>query len=110
LLEGVPGIGFQPIADWAEITPWLMCLLIEPEFGKTRDEVAQGLRAVGIDSRPFFIPLHTLPPFRQESVARGEQLPITDGLARTGINLPTFPGMSRGDVERVCSALQSLRD
>ena len=110
LLESVPGIGFQPIADWAEITPWLMCLLIEPEFGKTRDEVAEGLRAVGIDSRPFFIPLHTLPPFRQESQARGEQLPITERLAHAGINLPTFPGMSRGDVERVCNAVRRLRD
>jgi perosamine synthetase len=109
LLEGVPGIGFQPIADWAEITPWLMCLLIEPQFGKTRDEVAEGLRAVGIDSRPFFIPLHTLPPFRQESVARGEQLPITERLARTGINLPTFPEMGRGDVERVCDAVRGLQ-
>ncbi len=109
-LEGVPGIRFQPIADWAEITPWLMCLLIEPEFEKTRDEVAAGLRAAGIDSRPFFIPLHTLPPFRQESLARGELLPITERLARTGINLPTFPGMSRGDVERVCGAVRSLRE
>jgi perosamine synthetase len=86
-----------------------MCLLIEPGFGKTRDEVAEGLRAVGIDSRPFFIPLHTLPPFRQESVARGEQLPITERLARTGINLPTFPEMGRGEVERVCDAVRSLR-
>ena len=87
-----------------------MCLLIEPEFGKTRDQVAEGLRAAGIDSRPFFIPLHTLPPFRQESQARGERLPITERLAHTGINLPTFPGMRRGDVERVCNAVRSLRD
>ena len=107
-LQGVPGIGFQPIADWAEITPWLMCLLIEPEFGKTRDQVAEGLRAAGIDSRPFFIPLHTLPPFRQESLARREQLPITERLSSTGINLPTFPGMTQGDVARVCDALSAL--
>jgi perosamine synthetase len=107
-LQSVPGIGFQPIAEWAEITPWLMCLLIEPEFGKTRDQVADGLRAAGIDTRPFFIPLHTLPPFRQESLARHEQLPVTERLASTGINLPTFSGMTQGDVARVCDALSAL--
>jgi|GEM_PF-356352 len=108
-LEGTLGIGFQPIAPWAEITPWLMCLLIEPEFGRTRDEVATELAAAGIDSRPFFIPLHTLPPFRHESILRGEKLPITERLARNGINLPTFPAMSRADVDRVCGTLSRLR-
>lgn len=107
-LADVPGIGFQPIAAWAEITPWLMCLLINSEFGRTRDEVAAGLAAAGIDTRPFFIPLHTLPPYRQESALRHEQLPVTEQLACTGINLPTYTAMTQADVYGICSALQSL--
>lgn len=109
MLAGVPGIGFQPIANWAEITPWLMCLLIEPEFGKTRDEVAEGLRAVGIDSRPFFLPLHTLPPFRQESMARRDDLSVTTRLAVRGINLPTYPALREEDVDFICTALARCR-
>lgn len=108
-LAGLPGVGFQPIAPWAQITPWLMCLQITPEFGRTRQEVMAHLESQDIETRPFFIPLHTLPPFRVESRARHEHLPVTDRLAESGINLPTYPGMTEGDVDRVCAALASAR-
>jgi len=108
-LEGTPGLGFQPIAEWAEITPWLMCLQITPAFGRSRDEVMSMLHAEGIDTRPFFVPLHSLPPFRRESEGRGEVLPVTDQLASRGVNLPTYPSMTEGDVDRICSALISMR-
>jgi perosamine synthetase len=108
-LEGLKGIGFQPVAPWARITPWLMCLLIEEEFGRPREQVMAALADAGIETRPFFIPLHTLPPFRHESRARGEVLPITDRLAAIGVNLPTYPGMNREDVARICGSLRRLR-
>jgi len=108
-LRDLTGISFQPVADWAETTPWLMCLQIEPDFGKTRDAVAAGLASAGIDTRPFFIPLHTLPPFRQQSVERGEHLPLTATLAERGLNLPTYPTMTEDDVAYVCDALAAIR-
>lgn len=108
MLAGTRGIGFQPIAPWAEITPWLMCLLIEDNFGPSRDEVMEALAAEGIETRPFFIPLHTLPPFRQESRARGESLPFTETFARQGINLPTYPTLTEAQVRHICTVLKSL--
>jgi perosamine synthetase len=108
-LNDLPGIGFQPIADWAEATPWLMCLQIEPEFGKTRDTVAIGLASTGIETRPFFVPLHTLPPYRQQSIERGEHLPLTTTLAERGLNLPTYTAMTEDDVAYVCDALTAIR-
>jgi perosamine synthetase len=39
-LEGVPGIDFQPVADWAALAPWLFCATINAEaYGRTRDEL-----------------------------------------------------------------------
>jgi perosamine synthetase len=108
-LDGFRGLEFQPIADWATITPWLMCVLINDEFGCSRDDVISGLASAGVDSRPFFIPLHTLPPFRQESAARGEILPTTDYLAARGINLPTYPEMRENDVTYICERLMRLQ-
>ncbi len=102
LLEGIPGVGFQPVAAWAEPAPWLFCITVDAsEFGMTRDELIHVLTERGIDSRPFFIPLHTLPPFREASFSRGEYLPITDHLGRVGLNLPTFPGLSDPEMHRI---------
>ena len=108
-LTGATGITFQPQAGWAEITPWLFSILIdEHEFGVGRDEVMSLLAETGIDSRPFFIPLHTLPPFRRESIARGEHLPVTEELAMRGINLPTFPGLTDDEIVTICTTLRKM--
>jgi perosamine synthetase len=108
-LSGIDGISFQPVADWAEITPWLMSIVIEDDFGLSRDEVATRLSAVGVETRPFFIPLHSLPPFRQLSQFRGEVLPLTESLAMKGINLPTYTAMDEQTVDYICDSLQEIR-
>lgn len=105
-LAPVRGVGFQPVAEWATISPWLFCVTIDPDvFGCNRDEVMARLAARGIDTRPFFIPLHTLPPFREGSRRRGEQLPVTTRLAATGINLPTYPQMTTEQVREVVAGI-----
>lgn len=109
-LAGVVGLEFQPIAPWAKPAPWLMCALVTDEFACSRDAVMTGLRAEGIDTRPFFIPLHTLPPFRQESKARGECLPETERLASLGFNLPTYPALQRGDIAKICVIIRRLAE
>jgi perosamine synthetase len=108
ILTNVAGIGLQPCMPWAEIAPWLFCIVVDPEkLGRTRDELAVYLDQNGIESRPFFYPLHRLPPFKEESSRRGEILPITDALAANGLNLPTYPGMTDAEVERIAGLLAS---
>jgi perosamine synthetase len=106
-LSGIPGVGFQPVAEWATATPWLFCVTVDSElFGSSRDGLAQSLAMRSIETRPFFIPLHRLPPFREASGRRGEWLPVTEQLAARGLNLPTHSGLSDFDVDRVIEAIQ----
>jgi len=107
-LEGVPGIGFQPVAPWATLSPWLFSILIEErEFGAPRDLLMKKLSASGIDTRPFFIPLPTLPPFREASRARGDDFEVSKDLAAQGVNLPTYSTMTDDDVRRVANAVKA---
>jgi perosamine synthetase len=107
-LAGIPGVGLQPVAPWAEVTPWLFCVTIDAErFGRTRDEAMAALQASRIETRPFFIPIHELPPYAGGQ--RELHLPQTVRLAATGLNLPTFSGMSDGQIERVCAAVAAAR-
>jgi perosamine synthetase len=109
LLAGAPGIGLQPNAPWAQLSPWLFSVTVDADkFGRTRNETMEELAKLGIETRPFFIPLHSLPPFREGSRARGENLPVTERLAATGINLPTFSTMTDAEVRTVVGALRSL--
>ena len=111
LLASIPGLGTQPIAPWARPAPWLYCVTVDAEtFGLTRDQLIEHLSAEGIDSRPFFIPLHTLPPFREASRERDEKLPVTERVASVGLNLPTFPGLTRESQQRIGEAIASAHD
>jgi perosamine synthetase len=107
-LRGIPGIGFQPVAKWAEPAQWLYCITVDDEYGCSRDELARRLKAVGIDTRPFFVPIHRLPPY-QDLASLTPKLAHTDFLADRGLNLPTFPGLQDEDVARICSAIRTLR-
>lgn len=110
LLSGVPGIGFQPVAPWADPAPWLFCITVDAkQYGRTRDELTALLAEAGIDTRPFFIALHHLPPFREQSRLRKEELPVTDRLSATGINLPTYVGLTDAEIEKIAAVIKRLR-
>jgi perosamine synthetase len=106
-LLAVPGIGLQPVAPWAENTPWLFCVTVDAAaYGESRDDLMARLEAAGVETRPFFIPLHTLPPFAAQSRARGDHLPVTEALGASGVNLPTFNQMTSAEIDRVCDLIR----
>jgi perosamine synthetase len=106
LLSQVPGIGLQPVASWAELSPWMYCVTMDDDqFGSTRDELAGKPTEAGLDSRPVFIPQHSLPPFREESRQRREHLPTTDSLSQTAIMLPTYTKLTDDQVTYICGTI-----
>ncbi|WP_109487973.1 DegT/DnrJ/EryC1/StrS family aminotransferase [Occallatibacter savannae] len=110
LLQGIDGIHFQPIANWARTSPWLFCITVDAQaYGRSRDELMTLLDEQQIETRPFFLSLHRLPPFRESSRVRGEFLPVTDHLSSTGMNLPTFTNLDDTHIERICKIIRSGR-
>ncbi|HEY8172214.1 MAG TPA: aminotransferase class I/II-fold pyridoxal phosphate-dependent enzyme, partial [Dehalococcoidia bacterium] len=71
--RGTPGISMQHEATWAGSSWWMTTIRIAGDAGISRDELAAHLAANGIDTRPVFLPLHTLPPY-----ASGESLPVAE--------------------------------
>jgi perosamine synthetase len=102
-LARLPGLARPPAEAWAENVYWMYSVLVEPAFGRSRDAVGDGLRARGVDSRPFFVPLHELPPYRTDA-----PFPVTTRLARTGLNLPSGTGLTAEEIAVVCRALREL--
>ena len=102
-LAGIPGLTRPPAEPWAENVYWMYSVLVEPAFGMDREAVRAGLRERGIDSRPFFVPLHDLPPYRV-----GTPFPVATTLSAKGINLPSGTGLLQEEIARVCDALREL--
>jgi perosamine synthetase len=68
-----------------------------------RDGVMETLRRRGIETRPIVHPLHSLPPYAEAN--KGQRFPVAQGIARRGINLPTWAGLTRDQVRSVCDSL-----
>ena len=99
----IHGITLPPKADWAEPVYWMYSILINDDFPFSRDEVMKKLKEAGIDSRPFFYPIHTMPPYEN-----GQSLPVTDNLSRRGINLPSSITLTVSDLKRILDAFRQM--
>lgn len=109
-LAEIPGIELQPVAPWAELSPWMYACLVDAKtFGSSRDDLMSELAARNIETRPMFIPLHRLPPFRMESRERGEHLPVTDMLSERGIMLPTYNQLTEAEQDRVIQSIAEVQ-
>ena len=107
-LADVRGLALARTAAGVETSPWVFPVVVEPEFGRTRDELAASLAVAGVETRPFFIPLHTLPPFSEEG-RRAGRLPITEKLGAAGLILPTYPTMTDDDIDDVCDRVEAVQ-
>ncbi len=98
-LERADRLRLHPEAPWARSVFWMYSVLLADSEASV-DQVRNRLGDRGVDSRPFFHPIHTLPPY-----ATGERLPVAEELSARGLNLPSGVGLEQAQVKRVARAL-----
>ncbi len=103
LLSGVPGLRLPPEASWASSVFWMFAMLVEEDFGMGRDELMRELAARGIETRPFFVPIHRQPLYGP--LLRNERHPVAERLAACGLYLPSGTGLTDAEIDRVTEAV-----
>lgn len=90
-------------AEWAKNVYWLYSVCVPESIN--RDRLMQQMNDFGIETRPFFYPMHVLPPYLE---ADGDQrYPVSTNLAARGINLPSSAGLTRDDVRTIAESLKT---
>jgi perosamine synthetase len=107
-LRDVSGISWQREQPWAKHAWWMFTILLDEGAPVGRDQLMADLYERGIETRPVFYPIHSLPPYADPS--RSEDFPVADGIAARGLNLPTSATLTEDDIEYVCGALQACLD
>jgi perosamine synthetase len=102
-LSALPGLSLPPCVEWAENVYWMYTVLVEDDYGLDRDTLMARLRQRGIETRPAFYPIHTLPMYD-----RGQRFPVAEELGRKGINLPSGATLTPEQVDIVCDALTEI--
>jgi perosamine synthetase len=108
-LRGQRGITTPPNLPYTLNSYWMYGILIEDDFGISRDEVMRGLAEAGIDTRSFFVSMHRQPALAKYGCDVSGEYPVTDELARKGLYLPSGSGLSEADLDRTVDTLLALR-
>lgn len=106
-LGKVEGITLPPEAEWAKNVYWMYSILVEDSFGIDRDGLASYLKDRGVDTRPFFYPIHKQPVYAENF--QGKRFPVAEGLSRKGMNLPSAATLEKREIEYVANCMISAK-
>ncbi len=72
-----------------------------------RSRLMRELEADGIPSRPYFVPIHLQPLYRQRFGFKPGKFPVAERIARTTLALPFFTDMAEAQVDYVSERLKA---
>ncbi|WP_307367731.1 DegT/DnrJ/EryC1/StrS aminotransferase family protein [Microbacterium sp. W4I4] len=102
LIGGSNAFRLQEVSPGAVPTPWMISVRITGLDSARRDEVIQRLGEVGIESRPVFPLIQTMPFVPKE---HRRSTPVAELISQEGISLPTFPQLSDDTIQMIVDAL-----
>lgn len=91
---------------WAKNVYWMFSIVLNHATEANRDSVMLRLKKHGIETRPFFYPMHILPPYKHnQSLA---DFPVANRIASQGMNLPSHADLTDEDIQHICRTLQDI--
>jgi len=78
---------------------WMCSILVDKKHD--RDQVRKNLLQAGIETRPLFYPVNTMPMYYKE----GEHFPVAENLGSRGMNLPSWPELTKEQVDYIVKQL-----
>jgi perosamine synthetase len=101
-LESSPVIFHNPISNDIYHSYW-MCSILTKD-AKERDALREYLNELGIETRPLFYPVHTMPMYSGQF----QRHPIAENLGWRGINLPSYPELKKEEIEFICFEIKNF--
>jgi dTDP-4-amino-4,6-dideoxygalactose transaminase len=105
-IADLPGLHPAPRAAWADPSFWLYTARLDPDiapFG--RDDLMDGLAERGIEARPLWTPVHTMPLYADAARLGGS---VAERIFAEAISLPSSSSLDPPSQARVTDALTEL--
>jgi perosamine synthetase len=77
-----------------------MCSILLPSAAD-REPLRELLRSHGIETRPIFYPVHSMPMYSHHF----QRHPVAESIGWRGINLPSYPALAESDVKEISSVI-----
>lgn len=94
-------VAFQAHRPTEALSHWMVTILIPA--AADRDPLRAALSAVGIETRPIFHPVHTMPMYHRQDTS----FPVAEDIAARGINLPSWHRISQDLFEDIITTVNN---
>lgn len=92
-------VSFHQEAAETDHSYWMCSILVTQS--DERDSLRDFLDKLGIETRPLFYPVHTMPMYNDKF----ERHPVAEDIGARGINLPSWPGLTKDQVDYISNSI-----
>lgn len=103
LLSDVGGIVIPVEREGVKNIYWLYSILVKQDYPISRNKLILKLKEKGIQSRPFFMPVHEMPLYKE---CRTGDMSITNDIVKKGINLPSSVGLKEDEIIYISNVIR----
>ncbi len=109
-LDGAEGVTLNYAGPMVMNGYWMVTAVFDEALGLEKEAAMEALSRRGIETRPFFYPLSSLPAYvdRPEAKAAAVRNRHAYDISRRALNLPSALNLTRAQVEFVCVELRGL--
>lgn len=104
-LGDIEGLTLNPQRRGVHSSFWMSSIILDRDFGITRDRLRAELTNAMVDTRPFFYPISSFNIFGKP---KPKKHPVSYHLAYNGINLPSGVMLTEEQVDYICSRVRKL--
>lgn len=94
--------------EWAKNTYWMYGIVLSKKLGLKAKEVMKRLEKRGIQTRPFFYPMHLQPAFKKYWWFKKESLPVSERLYNYGFYIPSGLTLTEEQITEVANNIKEV--
>lgn len=94
--------------DWARNVYWVYALVLSDNIPFDASIFTEKLREQGIETRPFFLGMHSQPVLTDLGLFEQESYPVSDRIASRGLYLPSGLALTLKQIDEVSMAVAKI--
>lgn len=101
-LGDIDGLSINVEKEGTKSIYWMSSIVLDKNFGLTRDELMAKLKELRIDTRPFFYPLSMFPMWKEQKTPNAHHVGLN------GINLPSGVMLTEEEVDYISKSVRKI--
>lgn len=109
-LKNIQGLQLPVEMTWAYNVYWMYSVVVNQEFGISRDQLIAILTQNGIDTRTFFCPMNQQPCLQKIQGFPNNPCPVADHLWETGFYLPSSVNLKEDTIKFIAEQIINAKE